>query len=305
MAVYVGKACAQPRSLDEGEEPRALPNYRSAAALATLAVAGALGLNDPSLFGGPRKTLNDLTPAQRTELAKLIYTYTHADHSKVVMEHMSAPPDVHHAPYAHFFTFHHEYLQGLEDYLTSIGKTEYVPLPKWIPGDVPPEFQKLIPKGAKAPIDFSAFADSKLPAFTEDVTSGATDKTDPTRILADQLVPVHNEVHNTIGGTMAKMSSPAAPIFWPWHAFLDDIWTEWQKAHPTPPATATATARDGVALDDGPNPNPMPLTDPILARDMGTTVRQAIAASKARSRGVAGALDLATERADPVRDEER
>ena len=34
----------------------------------------------------------------------------------------------------------------------------------------------------------------------------------------------HGAVHNTIGGTMATFSSPLAPIFYPWHGYIDHIW---------------------------------------------------------------------------------
>jgi hypothetical protein len=39
----------------------------------------------------------------------------------------------------------------------------------------------------------------------------------------------HGSVHTTVGGTMANADiSPAAVIFWPWHAFVDNIYARWQ-----------------------------------------------------------------------------
>ena len=42
-------------------------------------------------------------------------------------------------------------------------------------------------------------------------------------------VVFHNEVHCKIGGTMCTKSSAAAPEFFPHHAFIDKIWSDWQK----------------------------------------------------------------------------
>ncbi|MFA7446606.1 MAG: tyrosinase family protein [Flavobacteriaceae bacterium] len=39
--------------------------------------------------------------------------------------------------------------------------------------------------------------------------------------------PWHNFVHNNIGGIMMTGKSPAAVIFWIWHAYVDDVWKEW------------------------------------------------------------------------------
>ena len=41
----------------------------------------------------------------------------------------------------------------------------------------------------------------------------------------------HNLVHNTIGGTMQSMDSPAAAIFWPWHGTVDEIFQNWLDCH--------------------------------------------------------------------------
>src|SRR5690606_26947717 len=38
----------------------------------------------------------------------------------------------------------------------------------------------------------------------------------------------HNGVHVAVGGAMGAFKSPAAPIFWLWHAFVDDVWFDWQ-----------------------------------------------------------------------------
>jgi hypothetical protein len=44
---------------------------------------------------------------------------------------------------------------------------------------------------------------------------------------------VHNGTHRAVGGTMGTSTSPADPVFWLHHAFIDKCWADWQRAHPT------------------------------------------------------------------------
>ena len=47
--------------------------------------------------------------------------------------------------------------------------------------------------------------------------------------LGNAVMGWHANVHNTVGGTMSNPhKSPYAPIFWCFHAYLDDIYSEWQ-----------------------------------------------------------------------------
>ncbi|SEG47067.1 tyrosinase [Actinacidiphila yanglinensis] len=43
---------------------------------------------------------------------------------------------------------------------------------------------------------------------------------------------LHNRVHQWVGGHMIGGSSPNDPVFWLHHAFIDLIWTRWQRKHP-------------------------------------------------------------------------
>ncbi|MFC4034010.1 tyrosinase family protein [Streptomyces polygonati] len=43
---------------------------------------------------------------------------------------------------------------------------------------------------------------------------------------------LHNRVHQWVGGHMTGASSPNDPVFWLHHAFIDLIWTRWQRMHP-------------------------------------------------------------------------
>jgi hypothetical protein len=55
------------------------------------------------------------------------------------------------------------------------------------------------------------------------------------RELGNALLPWHNGVHHTVGGSMADIRFAAAtPIFWCWHAYIDNIFTDWEKIGPPP-----------------------------------------------------------------------
>ena len=75
---------------------------------------------------------------------------------------------------------------------------------------------------------------------------------------------MHNAIHNAIGGTMAEAESSSAPEFWFHHAFLDKLWSDWQKrgagfkfhyfrgVHTTMPGTGGRYGRDYMDLDNQP-----------------------------------------------------
>jgi tyrosinase len=42
-------------------------------------------------------------------------------------------------------------------------------------------------------------------------------------------VQLHNRVHVWVGGTMARPISPADPVFFLHHCFVDKLWVEWQQ----------------------------------------------------------------------------
>lgn len=43
---------------------------------------------------------------------------------------------------------------------------------------------------------------------------------------------IHNPVHVAISGDMNKVEAPNDPLFWPFHAFVDKVWYDWQKLNP-------------------------------------------------------------------------
>ncbi len=202
-------------------------------------------------FLGRRPLLKDLSAADQKLLASLILEYTTANNNAIVKVHENTMMDpslhgVHQAPYTLLFSWHRTYLAGLETFLTSKGEGKFVPLPKWIPSDpIPLAFGenkagKKIIKNFNPNQDWTQFYQSKLSVFKEEIRAGDKDTTANNLILADTLVVPHNNTHNIIGGTMSTMGSPAVPIFWCYHAFIDDI--AWDYEHLPPPKSASLRA---------------------------------------------------------------
>ncbi len=63
-------------------------------------------------------------------------------------------------------------------------------------------------------------------------------------------VNLHNRVHVWIGGQMATGVSPNDPVFWLHHCFIDKLWADWQRLHPTSGYLPTAGTANVVDLND-------------------------------------------------------
>ena len=49
------------------------------------------------------------------------------------------------------------------------------------------------------------------------------------RIILER--PIHNPVHNWVGGTMEEAYSPGDPVFFLHHCNIDRVWANWQRKH--------------------------------------------------------------------------
>jgi len=123
-----------------------------------------------------------------------------------------------------FLTFHREFIGGLDAFLSEQGYPQFVPLRAWNPAEpIPMEFN--IPnfgprrlRNLNPNVSFSPDFDP------ENLSSFRT-----VAELGDALMSRHNLVHQRIGGIMNDMRmAPLAPIFWPFHGFIDDIYANWQ-----------------------------------------------------------------------------
>lgn len=168
-----------------------------------------------------RPNLNDLSPGDRTHLAEMIQQYVTPE---IVNLHVSPPGGINIHDPSLFLSWHRAYIAGLENFLVQQGHPEWSPLPAWDPAEPIPDEFNIPDQGPDAlrnldpNISFSPeFDPENLGAFENDEE------------LADAVDGPHGAVHVRVGGLMGDFRSPGAPIFWPWHSFIDDIWWTWQR----------------------------------------------------------------------------
>lgn len=167
-----------------------------------------------------RRDLSSLSESDRAQLADLIEQYATP---AVVQQHINGPPGLHTSGTV-FLSWHRAYLGGLEAFLVAQGQAQWSPLPAWNPATpIPSEFNRP-DSGRDALVDLTPNV-SFSPDFDEPALASFTSDDE----LGMALMGPHGTVHVQVGGVMADFRSPSAPIFWPWHSFVDDIWWAWQR----------------------------------------------------------------------------
>ncbi len=192
-----------------------------------------------------RPNITTFSNAEQEELKTLIMDYLKIgfDPSQVGTEQY--PIVNHHAEHAgfvhgqqpplseRFVTWHRYYIQELEHYLLSKGKTKYIPLPSWSP-------QQCIPNafwGASAilspPATFPALQNQCPSSSNVNQWLGPNKCANFSNfgVFARSLeTGYHNGVHGSIGGVMGFVApASGSAIFWLWHAWVDDIANCYQK----------------------------------------------------------------------------
>lgn len=129
-----------------------------------------------------------------------------------------------------FLKFHRRFIRRLEFFMLDNGGAEIVPVPKWDPSTpIPSE----LPDSSRT----TSNPNISLPSWAT-VAGGTTQSPifnytnllqfqNPDEIGRALGASYHGSVHGTIGGAMAGFHSPEDPIFFPWHAWVDDILEEW------------------------------------------------------------------------------
>lgn len=189
-----------------------------------------------------RKKLTNFEPDERLELRNLMMDYITFE---VVKEHVdnfeqfhgSKPGDL------RFFIRHKQYIEKMEEYISkSPNGNKYVPLPVWFVNErIPDEF--MVVKELDFPRQQPNFQSVIFPPT--DIW-GPPENPGPFRddIPVEWQYPLvcnltetdfiniegeHNPIHGEIGGIMYGDWSPAAPIFWPLHAFFTSIYEVYQS----------------------------------------------------------------------------
>ena len=132
-----------------------------------------------------------------------------------------------------FLSWHREYLAKLEARLIAINPLVTIPYWNWVE-------ERAVPAQLSDPADLAAWGITRNPlinvgllpdqAWINMVMSTGTTPADFLGFQAAVESP-HNRVHNVVGGTMGTSRSPADPLFWLHHAFIDKLWADWQQAN--------------------------------------------------------------------------
>jgi Common central domain of tyrosinase len=174
-----------------------------------------------------RIDLTGIPAADRQQLADLILQYRN---DAIVDQHMAI---IHSG--VEFFIGHRAYIGQLEAWLAANGGAQFVPLPEWDPQrPIPQEFNVVKPQDDGTPRDALQNLAPNVPP-PQDFGFPGVCSIGTLAELSDVVNPWHGTVHGTIGGAMGDiMTAPAAPIFWCWHAYLDDIYFDFEVCtHPS------------------------------------------------------------------------
>lgn len=175
--------------------------------------------------GIQRRNIYDFNPNERLELLGLMNMFLT---DSIVAAHTM----ITHSG-AHLLNGHRAYIQRLEEFLLTApgNRRRFVPLPKWDPGDpIPNEFQGIRPLDGggllgRPPLN-NLTPNLPLPATFRQpnlCTFGTAEN------LGNAIDSWHGSVHVAVGGTMRDaLVASAAPIFWLWHAFIDDVFLDWE-----------------------------------------------------------------------------
>jgi tyrosinase len=130
-----------------------------------------------------------------------------------------------------FLTWHREYLAKLEAALIAMNPLVTIPYWDWVNDRAIPSQLTNAGDLANWGITRGTFNAGWLPTAGQiNAVLASPDFTTFTGALEQP----HNWVHRAVGGTMVMSTSPADPLFWLHHAFIDKLWADWQVAHPAP-----------------------------------------------------------------------
>lgn len=213
-----------------------------------------LTLGPCSTAWAQRPNLNGLPPAERRALANLIIGWLEDEGN--VMWHMD---NIEHSlargvntvdGRRGFFNGHRQYIRRLEAFLAANGGGRFVPLPKWDPASpIPPEFDFVKPGPDRGPL---LNLDPRQPMPTWFMFP-AVCRFRSIEDLYNAIMPWHDSVHNTVGGAMSDMmNASAAPIFFCWHAFTDDIYADWLRCRSSTGGSRGGCCAESERSPDGP-----------------------------------------------------
>lgn len=142
-----------------------------------------------------------------------------------------------------FLSWHREYLVKLEARLMAINPLVTIPYWNWV------EDRTAIPPQLTNPTDLADWGVTRGSSFNGSSLATAANVASLMAITnfasfssTLEAVPYHNRLHGLVGGTMGLSTSPADPLFWLHHGFIDKLWADWEILHPgINPSNVTST----------------------------------------------------------------
>jgi hypothetical protein len=126
-----------------------------------------------------------------------------------------------------FLSWHREYLAKLEARLIAINPLVTIPYWSWV------EDRLVIPPQLSDPADIADWGITRGGSFNGSSLATAADVANlmaipdfPTFTSTLERAPFHNRLHGLVGGTMVLSTSPADPLFWLHHGFIDKLWAD-------------------------------------------------------------------------------
>lgn len=165
---------------------------------------------------------------------------TYAEFVQIHIDAMASPPGMAwgaHTMAGHngrnFLAWHREYLAKIEARLIAINPLVTIPYWDWVTD------RSAIPAPLNDPATILDWGITRGASFNGNSLATGSQLN---ALLADptfdsfqstlEAAPFHNRLHVLVGGTMVTNASPADPLFWLHHAFIDKIWADWQGLHP-------------------------------------------------------------------------
>jgi hypothetical protein len=146
-----------------------------------------------------------------------------------------------------FLSWHRDYVLNFEKVGQTVDPAFFVPYWDWrTQREVPDWFQAYKPTVQVAGTTVLVRRNPPRPGLTLPTAADIAAVTaQPTLTqYTEQMDFPHGQVHNWCNGTMSNiMVSPADPLFWMHHAFLDKLWSEWQVTNPGQSPNVTGTDR--------------------------------------------------------------
>ena len=164
-----------------------------------------------------RKSVSIMSSSELSQLRAALDQYIAKPVDNPVTEHKNAGMDM--SLMIHdqgFLAWHQKFLAEMETWLVNNGGADFVPLPYWDPArPIPAQLNKGNSNvHMPLPANLRVAALRQISTYTE---------------LSSRILPYHGMVHDAAGGHMPDPeTSPSDPIFWPFHAFLVQVYERWR-----------------------------------------------------------------------------